>query len=139
MRLINSIIVHCADNYADMDIGVKEIDVWHKNRKFDKIGYHYVIRRDGTVEKGRKLNEVGAHAYGFNAHSIGICYAGGLSEDAEPEDNRTPEQKQSMIDLIKSLLKVFPSINTICGHRDLKGVTKACPCFDATAEYKHLL
>ncbi len=45
--------VHCAATPAGMDIGVKEIDRWHRQRGFLKVGYDYVIRIDGTIELGR--------------------------------------------------------------------------------------
>ena len=67
----------------------RDIDRWHRERGWLKIGYHYVIKRDGTVETGRELEEVGAHAKGHNAISVGICMVGGLSEDNEPETNFT--------------------------------------------------
>ena len=139
MREVNLIVIHCADTYSSMDIGVKEIRQWHKKRGFTDIGYHFVIRRDGTVEKGRDVKNVGAHAQGFNYNSIGICYAGGLSESGKPEDNRTQAQKDSMQDLVKELVIQFPKVKTILGHRDLKGVSKACPCFDVIPEFKDLV
>ena len=79
------IIVHCADTLATMDIGVEEIRRWHvEERGWDDIGYANVIRRDGTIELGRDLDgdgdvadEIGAHAAGFNAQSIGVCLVGG--------------------------------------------------------------
>lgn len=133
MRKINLIVIHCADTYARMDIGVKEIREWHIQRGFSEIGYHYVIRRDGTIETGRDLQKAGAHAAGYNAFSIGICYVGGRSDDDSPEDNRTPEQKAALWDLIKELLSRFPDAKVV-GHRDLPGVQKSCPCFSVAAE-----
>ncbi len=53
MRTINLFVIHCADTYATMDIGVKEIDGWHRKRGWSGIGYHFVIRRNGIVETGR--------------------------------------------------------------------------------------
>lgn len=128
MRKINLIVIHCADTYARMDIGVKEIREWHLARGFNDIGYHYVIRRDGTIEAGRPLEKPGAHAAGYNSQSIGICYVGGKGDNDKPEDNRTPAQKQTLHDLVNSLKQQFPQAK-IVGHRDLPGVQKACPCF----------
>jgi N-acetyl-anhydromuramyl-L-alanine amidase AmpD len=114
----------------------------HKQRGFRKIGYHYFIRLDGTVETGRPLEEVGAHVEGHNANSIGICYAGGLAVDGKTaKDTRTPAQKQAMEILVRDLARRFPNAR-ICGHRDFSpdrdgdGVVerhewmKECPCFD---------
>ena len=108
MRKINLIVIHCSDTYARMDIGVNEIRQWHLQRGFNDIGYHYVIRRDGAIEQGRPIEKPGAHAAGYNTNSIGICYAGGKGDNNQPEDNRTPEQKQAMYDLVDSLKQQFP-------------------------------
>lgn len=75
---------------------------------------------------------MGAHARGYNAHSIGICYEGGLSPSGCIADTRTPAQKAAMASLIADLRRRYPTIRTVLGHRDLPGVQKACPCFDAT-------
>lgn len=134
MRKIESIVIHCADTYARMDIGVREIRAWHRERGFDDIGYHFVIRRDGTVETGRPLEKPGAHAAGYNAFSIGVCYAGGKGDDNKPEDNRTPEQKEAMLQLLAKLKQQFPGA-VVLGHRDLPGVNKVCPCFSVKEEF----
>lgn len=136
-RKINLIVVHCADTYARMDIGVKEIDKWHRARGWNGIGYHYVIRRDGTVETGRNEYIAGAHVSGHNANSIGICYAGGKGDDNRPEDNRTPEQKAALTNLIAKLRAKYPEASVV-GHRDLDR-NKACPCFDAKKEFQNRL
>ena len=113
MRTINEIIFHCADTYAYMDIGKKEIDSWHRARGWNGIGYHYVIRRDGTIEQGRPEEQVGAHVAGHNANSIGICYAGGKGNHGWPEDNRTPAQRNSMINLVNELLEKYPEATVV--------------------------
>src|SRR5690606_114532 len=77
-RFINLLVIHCAATTPLMDIGAKEIDVWHKQRGWSKIGYHFVIRRNGVIEKGRDISEVGAHVEGYNKNSIGICMVGGI-------------------------------------------------------------
>ncbi|MCE8601089.1 N-acetylmuramoyl-L-alanine amidase, partial [Bacteroides fragilis] len=87
----------------------------------------------------------GAHAKGFNAHSIGICYEGGLDCNGQPKDTRTEWQKHSMRVLVKVLLKEYPG-SRVCGHRDLspdlnengeigpEEWIKACPCFEVKEE-----
>lgn len=130
MRPINEIIVHCADTYATMDdIGAAEIRQWHLDRGFDDIGYHYVIRRNGDVEPGRGVEVAGAHASGHNAASIGICLVGGKGEDGGAENNFTDDQFNALTLLLDDLLWQFPGAEVL-GHRDLPGVTKACPSFD---------
>ncbi len=135
MRRIDKIIIHSSATPPEMDIGVAEIDQWHKERGFSQIGYHFVIRRDGAIERGRPVCATGAHARGYNLHSIGICWIGGYNnnKDKQPEDNRTDEQKPSMVMLIKSLLVVFP-IDEVFGHRDIANT--ACPSFDVKKEFK---
>lgn len=138
MRQINKIVVHCSATPPDMDIGVSEIDVWHRAppNNWDSIGYHYVIRRDGTVETGRPDYKVGAHAAGHNQDSIGVCLIGGVNEDNKPDANYTMVQYGSLFALLKSLASRFEGAE-ILGHRDLPGVRKACPSFDAKEFIKH--
>lgn len=128
MRKIKHIIIHCADTYASMDIGRSEIDKWHKDRGWNGVGYHYVIRRNGIIEVGRMEQVIGAHVAGFNTNSIGICWVGGKGLDNKAEDNRTIAQVDSMRLLVKSLKIRYPDAEVV-GHRDLaKG--RDCPCFD---------
>lgn len=134
MRKIDKIILHCSDTYARMDIGVKEIRQWHKERGFRDVGYHKVIRRDGFIEDGRPLEKIGSHAQGFNATSIGICYVGGKGDDGKPCDNRTPAQKTVLRNLVAGLKIQFPSA-IVVGHGELPGVYKACPCFSVRKEF----
>ena len=58
------------------DTTAAQIDAWHRAQGWNKIGYHYVVRMDGTVEEGRLLSEVGAHVRGLNRQAIGICFTG---------------------------------------------------------------
>jgi N-acetylmuramoyl-L-alanine amidase len=114
-----------------MDIGVKEVRQWHKARGWKDVGYHYIIRRNGKVEAGRRESQVGAHVAGHNADSIGISLAGGINERTlKPESNYTPAQWASLDRLIGELSLRYPDAN-VTGHRDFPGVAKACPCFDA--------
>lgn len=138
MRKINEIIVHCSATPEGRHVTVATIRKWHKKRRFADIGYHYVIYLDGSIHDGRPVERVGAHAKGHNAHSIGVCYIGGVAKDGKTaKDTRTGEQKESLETLLRSLLKQYPSIKTISGHHDY--AAKACPSFPARKEYKHLL
>lgn len=132
---VRFLVVHCSATRADRDYTVEQLLRQHKARGFRTVGYHFYIRRSGKVTQHRRLLEVGAHARGYNRCSIGICYEGGLSaRNGEPADTRTPEQKQALGELLGRLHKLFPQA-LIVGHRDLPGVKKACPCFDAGSEY----
>ena len=125
-REINEIIIHCSATKEGIDITAHNIDMWHRRRGWKKIGYHYVIDLDGTVEKGRQLWEAGAHCEGHNLQSIGICYIGGLDKLGIPKDTRTPAQKHALRELVKELKLRFPNA-TIHGHNEF--ARKACPCF----------
>ncbi len=131
MRKINKVIIHCSATLPDMDIGAAEINQWHKEKGWKGIGYHYVIRRNGVIEKGRDIDQVGAHCANQNAHSIGICYIGGVNKQGEPEDNRTPEQKLRMQQLTKSLAVVLGKMQ-VCGHNRFSN--KACPSYNVEQE-----
>lgn len=136
MRAINKIIIHCSDTPEGKPFTAKDIDRWHKERKFRCIGYHYVVLLDGTIQKGRPLEEVGAHCAGYNKDSIGICYIGGRDKAGKhTKDTRTDAQKKSLVSLLKKLKERFPSA-TIYGHRNF--AVKDCPCFNAKSEYSSL-
>ena len=129
MRRITEIIIHCSATPEGKDFTVEDIRRWLLARKFADIGYHYVIKRDGTVDKGRDEEEVGAHAQGYNTGSIGICLAGGTNKAGKAENNFTPEQFKALEAKLEELLKRYPKAE-ILGHRDLAGVKKDCPSFD---------
>ncbi len=140
-RMIQMIVVHCSATRCNRPYTVEQLRHDHVEvNHWRYIGYHFYIRRDGTVVSTRPLERMGAHAKGWNAHSIGICYEGGLDEQGRPADTRTDAQKEAMKRLIMELKYQFPTISQVVGHRDLPGVQKACPCFDATQleRYIHL-
>ena len=126
------IILHCSATREGQDIKAKTIKQWHKDRGFDDIGYHYVIDLDGTIEKGRAEELVGAHCKGYNATSIGICYVGGCDKNMKPKDTRTPEQKRSMLSLVRKLVNKYKiPVTQIWAHHDFDK-HKACPSFDVS-------
>lgn len=133
----DTIILHCSATYPGQDVGVAEIDRWHRQRGFDCIGYHYVVRLDGTVEEGRPYHRDGAHAIGWNHRAVGICYIGGYDEKGRPADTRTPQQRSALLRLILRLKKEHPTLVRILGHRDV--ARKECPCFDAGGEYSSIV
>lgn len=128
-RYIDTIIIHCADTPSTMDIGVEEIREWHvKDNGWSDVGYHYVIRRNGTIENGRDLNRAGSHCYGYNQSSIGICLVGGRKKKEE-EDLFTTEQFDSLESLLLNLKALISMKVDIKGHRDFNSA-KTCPNFD---------
>ena len=137
MRTITLIVIHCSAVRPNQTSSAKDIDNWHKERGFHLgIGYHYVIRRDGTIELGRPEWQVGAHCIPHNAHSIGVCYEGGYDIHGESADTRTEAQKQTLRKLLEQLHERYPRA-LIVGHHDLYP-PKDCPCFDAAHEYADL-
>ena len=137
MRKITLIVIHCSAVRPNQTSSAKDIDSWHKDRGFKCIGYHYVIRRDGTIELGRPEWQIGAHCVNHNAHSIGVCYEGGLDIRGQPADTRTEAQKAALRKLLEQLHRRYPSA-LIVGHHDLNP-HKACPCIENVArEYKDL-
>ena len=139
MRLITLIIIHCSAVRPDQTSSAAQIDTWHRRDNHWKfgIGYHYVVRRDGSIEPGRPEWQVGAHCLNHNAHSIGVCYEGGLDIRGQPTDTRTEAQKTSLRTLLEELHKRYPRA-LIVGHRDLDP-TKECPGFKNVArEYADL-
>lgn len=139
---------HCTatrENKSD-HIDAAFIDRVHREeRGFYKIGYHVVFLRNGSVQFGRGINQMGAHARGYNQFSIGLVYVGGLDMDGNPKDTRTAAQKRRMREWKHSLDYMFPGIEHV-GHRDLSvdlngdgEITpgewmKMCPCFDVRTE-----
>ena len=136
MRTVTLIVIHCSAVRPGQRSSAQDIDGWHRARGYKSIGYHFVVRRDGTIETGRRLDEVGAHCQGHNRHSISICYEGGLDADGQPADTRTLEQVKTLRELVKCIHAHFPNA-LIVGHHDLNPM-KACPCFDAVKEYRNL-
>lgn len=136
-RKIDLIVVHCSATRINQDFPVEALEACHKARGFHSIGYHYYITKDGVVYPCRPESEEGAHARHYNAHSIGICYEGGLDEKGKPADTRTPAQKASLEDLLYSLVLDYPDAE-ILGHRDLPWVRKSCPCFDVREWLKEI-
>jgi N-acetyl-anhydromuramyl-L-alanine amidase AmpD len=138
MRVITLLIIHCSAVKPDQTSSAAQIDTWHRQRgwKFG-IGYHYVVRRNGEIEHGRPEWMIGAHCLNHNAHSIGICYEGGLDARGQPDDTRTAEQKASLRRLLEDLHRRYPHA-LIVGHHDLDP-KKACPCIPNVArEYVDL-
>ena len=138
MRVITLLVIHCSAVKPDQTSSVAQIDTWHRQRgwKFG-IGYHYVVRRNGEIEHGRPEWMIGAHCLNHNAHSIGICYEGGLDARGQPADTHTAEQKASLRRLLEDLHRRYPRA-LIVGHHDLDP-KKACPCIPNVArEYADL-
>jgi len=130
----NWIAIHCSATRPSQDVGAADIRKWHKAQGWADIGYHFVIRRDGKIEKGRALDSIGAQVAGFNATSVGVCMVGGVNQAnfTKAENNFTPAQWASLKAVVADLVKRYPNAK-VRGHRDFPRVAKACPSFDAIA------
>ena len=132
MRDINQIIVHCSDTYVSMDIGVDDIRTWHvRDNGWDDVGYHHVIKRDGTVERGREHDIIGAHARGMNENSLGVCVVGGKGDDGKPDVNFTAAQWKALHDVVFDLKWKYGG--NIIGHCNVPNSGKSCPNFNVLA------
>lgn len=113
----NRLILHHA---AAATCSAEDVHRWHKNNGWAGIGYHFFIRKDGFVYRGRPENAVGAHASGSNSDSIGICFEGSY----DVETVMPAAQIQAGKDLV-SYLKGKYGISKVQGHRDVYATS--CP------------
>ena len=130
MRYIDAIYLHCSATPEGRDFTVEDIRGWHvKERGWSDIGFHFVIYRDGTVAEGRPLEKIGAHVTNYNAHSIGICYVGGVDAvTKKAKDTRTWEQKESLFYLCFEMMERFNlGLEDIHCHNEV--AKKECPSF----------
>lgn len=131
-KITDSIVVHCSATPEGREHNAADIRTWHLARGFADIGYHYIIKIDGTVEAGRGEDLVGAHCVegGMNRRSIGICYVGGMDREMKnAKDTRTPEQCLAIMNLIRKMQRKYGIPDArVFGHRDF--ARKACPSFD---------
>jgi N-acetylmuramoyl-L-alanine amidase len=135
MRQVKKIILHCTATVEGQEFDITDVDRWHKKRGWKSVGYHYLIKQDGTLQVGRSLDEVGSHAKGENSDSIGIVYVGGLDANKEPKDTMTAYQELTLMELIFSLRTVFHWM-PVHGHNEYSN--KACPSFDVQEKYKFI-
>ena len=141
-NIIKIIVVHMSYTRPSQDIGAKEIRDWHTSpdpndpsKPWSDIGYHDVIRRDGTIEEGRPYNQQGAHVKGRNRNSLGVCLVGGRKENAdEPEFNFTRKQMWALESYIRDRKRRFNDPN-IRGHNDY-APDRACPGFNVREYFK---
>ena len=138
MRTINRVILHCSATKEDQDIDAATIRSWHTSppRNWSDIGYHFVVKLDGTIESGRSINRVGAHTKGHNKDSIGICYIGGLDCSGHPKNTMTMPQSIAIKRLCRALCLVLLQPLYLHGHREYS--SKACPSFEVSEVFQSL-
>lgn len=146
MRHIKYIVIHCTGSLSTQSTESIKSYWLHKLGWKKAGGYHYLISANGFVEYLTDISKPTNGVAGFNSSSIHVCYKGGLNG----KDTRTPEQKESLLRIIKELKAKFP-LAELRGHRDFSkdldgdGIiephewVKLCPCFSVKTEYKDLL
>lgn len=110
------IILHHA---AATSCDAKTIHKWHKQRGWAGIGYHFLVRINGTIERGRPENTIGAHASNHNSNSIGVCFEGNFETE-----HMTNTQLQSGQELV-AYLKNRYGISKVQRHKDVGSTS--CP------------
>lgn len=120
-RRIDKVYIHCSasDNPLHDDIAI--IRGWHLERGFVDVGYHFFIRRNGTVQAGRALEKIPAAQDGHNAGSIAICLHG------LEKSKFSKEQFRALTALCDEIQEVYPYV-TFHGHCEVS--RKTCPVFD---------
>lgn len=122
-----AIFVHCSATKHSMNWGLREIRQSHKERGFLDVGYHFIVKRDGTIEAGRDEDVIGAHVEGYNSTSVGVCLVGGIDDKGKFDANFTPEQMQALRSLLVTLLAKYEGA-VLRAHHEV--APKACPSFD---------
>ena len=143
---IERLVIHCTATPEGREVTAADIRHWHCTpppigRGWKQVGYTDMVHLDGRVERLVANNEdecvdgweVTNGAKGYNGTSRHIVYVGG-KRNGHPADTRTEAQKEALKAYVDDFRKRFPWAD-VCGHCDLPGVAKACPCYDVRKEY----
>lgn len=125
-RHVHTVWLHCSAA-SRTTISAADIDLWHRQRGWSEIGYHYFIRSTGLCEQGRSIERTGAHVKGHNTGSIGICLNG------LHESDFTEAQFDTLRGLCHQINEAYGGEIRFRGHREV--AAKLCPVFD----YKSVL
>lgn len=117
------IVIHHTGSVQDMDASAAQIHSWHLGQGWAGIGYHFVIRKDGTVERGRPEWAVGSHAYGENSHTIGIHLSGDFNAGVPTEAQ--VEKCAMLLAYLCDKYGIPVDRNHIVGHGEL--MSTDCP------------
>lgn len=134
MRIIKYIAVHCTATPQTTSIDSIE-NYWKTTLGWKMPGYHFIIKPNGDAVNLLSIDKVSNGVKGHNSETINIAYIGGIDSKGKAFDNRTPEQKATLLRLLQELHAKFPKA-IIQGHRDFPNVKKACPSFNAKKEYE---
>ena len=136
MREIKYIVIHCTATPQDTKIQ-SIISYWRKVLAWKNNGYHFIIDKNGNTTKITPLDKIANGVKNHNANSIHIAYIGGIDSKGKSIDNRTLQQKESLLYYLRDLKRKFPKAE-ILGHRDFTEVKKDCPYFNAAEEYENI-
>lgn len=125
-RDITSMIVHWTETHTNRNIGSEDINQYHLDLGIEGLGYHYVIRRDGSIQRGRPVNLEGEHTPDFDKGSIGVVFVGGINAPTGTENSEnfvsaaslTRTQVNSFDHLCRAFLNRFDN-GYIFGHNDV--------------------
>ena len=136
MRIIENLVVHCTASPATATVaGI--LNYWREARGWTTAGYHLLIEASGLCHRLVPNETPSNGVRNHNARSLHVSYIGGIDAHGRPKDTRTAAQKRELLRILRAWKLAHPAAR-ILGHRDFPGVTKACPCFDAGAEYAAL-
>ena len=139
-RGVTEVVIHATESFTNANYGAIEINNFHNKLGHDGIAYHYVIQRDGRLQRGRPVNRVGEHApiNNHNSFSIGVVLVGGLNtastdetlELATTSKNFTREQYTTLEKFLQSFYNVYPG-GQVFGHNDID-LEEDDPFFDVS-------
>jgi len=138
-RPIKYIAIHCTASQQTTSVMAIQ-RYWKESLGWKSPGYHLLIEPNGTIHRLMDFNGIANGVKGFNKESIHISYIGGITKEGKPIDNRTAVQKEAIFKCIKEVIEWSDNKCLIIqGHRDFPNANKACPCFDAKAEYRGIV
>jgi N-acetylmuramoyl-L-alanine amidase len=120
-KKIKLLVVHCSNTPDKKNLGASDIHKMHLGFGWDGIGYHKIIKKDGSIEYGRPEFWVGAHVYGKNEISLGVCLIG--------TNNFTEKQFFSLNKVLYDWKIKYPQA-VIKGHNETIKTNKTCPNFN---------
>ena len=124
---IKYLVIHHSATSPDLDI--EDLHREHLNNGWLCIGYHVIIKKDGTIQYGRPMDSKGAQVEGFNSCSLGVCLVGYFHRDkvntGQWSDKPTDEQLKSLVEVLVNWKRKIPQEVKIVGHRELNAT--ACP------------
>jgi N-acetylmuramoyl-L-alanine amidase len=123
----NYIVIHSTNTKPNVNLSARDIDERHRKRGLLKIGYHCIIKRDGTIEVGRPFNEIGAHIQEYDNQSIGVCIVGGKNTRGVVAPDYSAQQQKALYVLIKTLTYMYKDAKVV-GHNKLEKTD--CPSFN---------